>query len=69
MVTNESLGLQKLMCPRKESSLLGGVLCCELYEGVEGIEVDEKLLAVFCSVDNKGIIYIPKPDPGMRGGA
>ena len=45
-----------------------GVLCCELQVRVERIKVGEKLLGVFCLVDNKGVINIPKPDPGGRGG-
>ena len=49
---------------------LGG-LCCELYvvyAGVKGITVVEELLGVFCLVDDKGVIHIPKPSPGRMMG-
>ena len=36
---------------------------------VEGIEVGEKFLGVFYLVDDKGVIHVPKPDPGDIGGS
>ena len=55
------------MCQKGEGSLLVGVLCCEVNMGFEGIKVGEKLLGVFCLVDNKGVILVPKPDHGGLG--
>ena len=40
----------------------------ELYAGVYRFEVLEELVAMFCLLDNKGIIHIPKPKPGWNGG-
>ena len=47
--------------------LVGWGLHCELYVGVEGIKVGKELLVVFCLVDNKSVIYIPKQNPGSLG--
>ena len=43
-------------------------LSCELYVGIEGIKVGKELLGVFCLLDDKSVIHIPKPDPGLVGG-
>ena len=36
---------------------------------VNGIYVVEELLAMFCLLDNKDVIYIPEPKPGCIGGS
>ena len=36
----------------------------------KGIKVGKELLGVFCLVDTKGVIHVPKPNPrGVGGGA
>ena len=46
-----------------------GNLFGELYMEVNGINVLEELLAVFCLLDDKGVIHIPKPKSGWIGGS
>ena len=48
--------------------MFSGGLCSELYLGVKGIKVGEQLLGVFCHVDDKVVIHVPKPGPGWIGG-
>ena len=35
---------------------------------VYGVDVLEELMAMFCLLDDKGIIHIPKPKLGWTGG-
>ena len=35
--------------------------------GVKGVKVGKELLGEFCLVENKGVIHIPKPNPGGLG--
>ena len=59
--------LLKLRCLRKGGILVDWGLHCELNVGVKGIKVDKELLGMFCLVDNKSVIYVPKPNPGGLG--
>ena len=36
---------------------------------VNGVYVLKELLAVFCLLEDKGVIHIPEPKPGVGGGA
>ena len=44
-------------------------LSCKLYVDIEGIKVGKELLGVFCLLNNKGVVYEPKPDPRGLGEA
>ena len=64
MVTSKPLGLAET-----NVSLFVGGHCCELYKGIELIKVCGELQGVFCLVDGKGVIQIPKPGPAGFGGS
>ena len=36
---------------------------------VNGIDLLEEVLAMFCQFGDKGVIHIPKPQPGWIGGS
>ena len=44
-----------------------GMELCDLDMWVNGIDVLEELLNMFCLIDDKGVIYIPEPQPRCFG--
>ena len=58
----------RLKCPEKEWNPLSRSLLVELNVWVNGVDMLQKLVAVFCHLDNKGVIHIPKPLPRWIGG-
>ena len=66
-MTSEPLGPAKTNVSKKGRVPCSLADCCKLYVGVKGIKVGEKMLGVFCLVDDKGVILVPNPYPGRIG--
>ena len=58
----------KLKVQKKNGTLCVWSLLGELNVWVNGGDVLQKLIVVFCLSDDKGGIHIPKPQPRWMGG-
>ena len=58
----------KVKCPEKEWDHLHQGFLVELNVLVYGVDVLLKMIVVFCLLDDKDIIHIPKPLPKWMHG-